>query len=206
MAEADANEISVGEERRREILETAACVFARHGFRGATTKRLAEAAQISEALLYKHFSSKRELFAAVLSQMAESDSSENPLAPDCCQLDDEDFLAHLAGRLHRHFARQPEKLRILLFSALQGHELSSEYFKIQVRKYYDALIERIEAGKTSGLYRQMPAAQAARAFIGMVHYHMMIQVLFEDPIIAPQADMGRLFAQIFLNGIRKDSR
>jgi AcrR family transcriptional regulator len=55
-----------GDRRRSLILKAAAAVFADHGFKGATTKQIAEAAGVSEALLYQHFPSKRALHAAVL--------------------------------------------------------------------------------------------------------------------------------------------
>jgi AcrR family transcriptional regulator len=54
-----------GEERRESILRAVGAVFAENGFRGTTTKALAEAAGISEALLFKHFPSKEALYAAV---------------------------------------------------------------------------------------------------------------------------------------------
>lgn len=40
-------------------------VFARNGFANTTTKRLAEAAGVSEALIYKHFPSKESLYAEI---------------------------------------------------------------------------------------------------------------------------------------------
>jgi AcrR family transcriptional regulator len=46
------------EDRWPAIAEAVIAVFARHGFAGATTKKRAEPAGISEALLYKYFSSK----------------------------------------------------------------------------------------------------------------------------------------------------
>jgi AcrR family transcriptional regulator len=49
--------------RKEAILEAAAPVFARLGRAGATTKDLAKAANISEALLYRHFSGKDALYA-----------------------------------------------------------------------------------------------------------------------------------------------
>jgi AcrR family transcriptional regulator len=54
-----------GEERRESILRAVGAVFAEHGFRGTTTKALAEAAGVSEALLFKHFPNKEALYAAV---------------------------------------------------------------------------------------------------------------------------------------------
>jgi AcrR family transcriptional regulator len=58
------------DERRRAIVETATKVFAGNGFYGTTTRELAKAAGVSEALLYKHFPSKESLFTAILAQGA----------------------------------------------------------------------------------------------------------------------------------------
>jgi AcrR family transcriptional regulator len=54
-----------GEERRESILRAVGAVFAENGFRGTTTRALAEAAGVSEALLFKHFPNKEALYAAV---------------------------------------------------------------------------------------------------------------------------------------------
>ena len=50
-------------DRRQAILTAAAPVFARMGRAGATTKHIAKAAGVSEALLYKHFAGKEALYA-----------------------------------------------------------------------------------------------------------------------------------------------
>lgn len=54
-----------GEDRREAILEAVKRVFAERGFDGTTTRELARAAGVSEALLYKHFPSKESLYAAM---------------------------------------------------------------------------------------------------------------------------------------------
>lgn len=53
---------------RERILDAAAVVLAERGIAGATTRELARAAGCSEALLYKHFADKQELFIAVLDE------------------------------------------------------------------------------------------------------------------------------------------
>ncbi len=53
------------EKRREAILTAVAPIFARKGLHGATTRELAAAAGISEALLYKHFPSKSAIFHAL---------------------------------------------------------------------------------------------------------------------------------------------
>lgn len=52
--------------RKKAIVEAVQDVFAEKGFDGTTTRELAKAAGVSEALLYKHFPSKESLYAAML--------------------------------------------------------------------------------------------------------------------------------------------
>src|ERR1700761_5066356 len=59
--------------RRQLILGAAKRCFARHGFAGTTTKSVAAAASISEALLFKHFPSKSALYAEILAEECEAD-------------------------------------------------------------------------------------------------------------------------------------
>jgi AcrR family transcriptional regulator len=60
--------------RRQLILGAAKRCFARNGFAGTTTKSVAAAAAISEALLFKHFPSKAALYAEILAEECEADS------------------------------------------------------------------------------------------------------------------------------------
>jgi AcrR family transcriptional regulator len=57
-------------ERRQSIVEAVRNVFAEKGFDGTTTRELAKAAGVSEALIYKHFPSKQSLYAAMLDACA----------------------------------------------------------------------------------------------------------------------------------------
>ena len=54
------------DERRTAIVMAAVPLFARKGFAGTTTREIAEAAGISEALVFKHFPSKQTLYAEIL--------------------------------------------------------------------------------------------------------------------------------------------
>src|ERR1041384_2772750 len=57
-------------ERRQAIVDSVTGVFAEKGFHGTTTRELARAAGVSEALIYKHFPSKESLYAAMLDACA----------------------------------------------------------------------------------------------------------------------------------------
>jgi AcrR family transcriptional regulator len=56
------------EERRAAVLETACRVFSRGTYQGTTTAEIARAAGVSEPILYRHFSSKRELYLACIAE------------------------------------------------------------------------------------------------------------------------------------------
>jgi len=58
-------------DRRSSILEAATTAFAARGYDGARTLEIAQAAEVSEALLYRHFPSKEALYAAVLERLIE---------------------------------------------------------------------------------------------------------------------------------------
>lgn len=55
------------DERRKQILRSAIHVFAESTYHGATTKRISEEAGITEALIYRYFGSKRNLFTEAIS-------------------------------------------------------------------------------------------------------------------------------------------
>ncbi|GIK66143.1 MAG: AcrR family transcriptional regulator [Chloroflexota bacterium] len=60
--------------RRADILEAAMKVFAEKGIRQATTKEIAEAADIAEGTIYNYFANKEELVAAMLMHIGEVES------------------------------------------------------------------------------------------------------------------------------------
>lgn len=67
----------------REIILTAAIdVYAQHGFRGATTRRIADAAGVNEVTVFRHFGSKDALLAAAVRHAASQHPAyELPDAP-----------------------------------------------------------------------------------------------------------------------------
>src|SRR5215208_8490986 len=54
------------DDRRRQIAEVAMRLFSERGFRGTTTKEIAQAAGVSEAIIFRHFATKEELYTAII--------------------------------------------------------------------------------------------------------------------------------------------
>lgn len=59
-------------QRREQLLDTAARLFAIHGYAGATTAEIAKAAGVTEPIIYRHFESKRDLFIALIERTGNS--------------------------------------------------------------------------------------------------------------------------------------
>lgn len=58
-------------ERREQLIGVAITVFARQGFHTTSMNDVAEAAGVTKPVLYQHFSSKRELFLELLTDIGE---------------------------------------------------------------------------------------------------------------------------------------
>jgi AcrR family transcriptional regulator len=69
-----------GSDSRERILEAAARVYAQHGFRGATTRLIAQEAGVNEVTLFRLFGSKAQLFDELLHKQLHA--STVPLLPD----------------------------------------------------------------------------------------------------------------------------
>jgi AcrR family transcriptional regulator len=69
-----------GSDSRDRILEAAARVYAQHGFRGATTRLIAQEAGVNEVTLFRLFGSKAQLFDELLHKQLHA--STVPLLPD----------------------------------------------------------------------------------------------------------------------------
>jgi AcrR family transcriptional regulator len=144
--------------RRQLILGAAKRCFARHGFAGTTTKSVAAAAAISEALLFKHFPSKAALYAEILAEECEADPE---LANLLGQEPSTATLVELVGGMVRHFLQisdgpdeeEGQRLRLMVTSHLEDGEFARLlYVKIEklIGKMFVASLERaIAAGDVS---------------------------------------------------------
>lgn len=59
------------QDRKQQLLESAARCFARHGYRGTTTAMIAAEAGVSEPIIYRHFKNKHDLFIALIDEVGD---------------------------------------------------------------------------------------------------------------------------------------
>jgi AcrR family transcriptional regulator len=122
-------------ERKTQILKSSIPVFARDTYHGATTKSLAEAAGVTEALIYRYFGSKRELFLATIDHTSarivrglERVIEERRDDPPSCVEGCFEFYVGLLSE-HDHFAR----MFFLVLSELDQEDIREVYLPHQRR-------------------------------------------------------------------------
>ncbi len=195
--------------RRQLILGAAKRCFARHGFAGTTTKSVAAAAAISEALLFKHFPSKAALFAEILADECEAD----PLLADLLEREPSTAtLVELVKSMVQHFRQisagqnkeDEQRLRLLVTSHLGDGEFA--------RLVY-AKIEKLIGGVfVASLERAIAAGDAARvgaeplSLFWFAHHTVLSAALMELPAIPCLAygnadGLERQLCEFLLRGI-----
>src|SRR5215208_6586803 len=196
-----------GEERRLQILSVAVSLFSERGFRGTTTKEIAQAAGVSEAMVFRHFATKQELYSAILDHKACASGRFDPaeMAADAIsRKNDRDVFESLALGALEHHENDPEFQRLLLHSALEKHELAQMFFDEFVRRVYDFLGGYIHERQRDGALIEMDPAIVVRCFIGMVMHHSLNNNLWDPKrrlLNISNESAARYFTDILLNGI-----
>jgi AcrR family transcriptional regulator len=189
-----------GLERQANLIGTAAALFASNGFKGTTTKAIAKAAGVSEALLFKHFPTKRALYAAILEEKAHYAGLREAAEVAVRNNDDARLFTLLAGSRIRKGA-DPTLLRLLLFSALEGHELSDMFFRRQYSTFYDLLAQYIGRRIEDGAFRPVDPRLAARAFFGIIVHHRLLHDILGVPMHRTHEETVNEYVSLFLNGL-----
>src|SRR5579864_997140 len=190
--------------RREQILAAAMRLFSRRGFDGATTRAIARSAGVNEAIIFRHFTSKEKLYWAVVSeQMGQRGPAERLKQTLRFSHISRQSMAEAAENLLLRDEQDAALTRLLLFSALRPGERTQKFFRREIGESLNLLSEYIREGVERGTLRKIDPVIGARAFMGMVVYHNLLQELFGgaghqnyDP-----RELGRQLANIWLNGV-----
>lgn len=191
-------------DRKQQILDVAAALFARKGFQGTTTREIAQRARVNEAILFRHYRSKESLYWAVIDDRCRrSHRRENLQASIDLQASDFEIFRVIAEDILRRSKDDRLRTRLLLFSGLESHRLARRFFRNYVARYYQILAGHIERRTEQGIFRRVDPLLAARGFMGMIFYHIMVQELFGGGFYQkfdPEVVSGEL-ADIWLRGV-----
>lgn len=195
------------DERRVQILREAAQLFGSHGFNGTTTREVAARVGLTEAALYRYFPSKEAMYVAILDERMAASDLLAPIEPLAAAGDDRAVFTELALTLLRSVEADPSILRLLLYSALEGHRMAERFQEGRIRRLRDFLSQYLTRRMREGAFRDLDPALGARAFIGMVVDHLIARQVFGQRDVYPQPpeEVAEVFVSIFLDGLRKRS-
>jgi AcrR family transcriptional regulator len=202
-----------GDERRDQILKTAVTLFSQRGFSGTTTKEIARAAGVSEAMVFRHFASKDELYAAILADKACKDGMQQvpweadpTLKKAIADKDDFGFFYNLSVLVLKKHQADVGFMRLLFFSALEEHALAEEFFNDFIVRVYDFISKYIEERQADGAFRDIAPRVAVRAYLGMMIHHSLNNILWDKKrtiLNISNEEAAKNFTEILLNGIAK---
>jgi AcrR family transcriptional regulator len=144
-----------GEDRRAAIVNTARRIFVEKGFYRTTTRELAAAAGVSEALLFKHFPNKKALYRAIQmscfnEQGAEIAQRLESLEPSTSSLVFlvRDLVSHLLG------GRPDERERSFVHLVLRSLMDEGEFVRLAIEggpaHWVEKVRQCVEAARAAG--------------------------------------------------------
>jgi AcrR family transcriptional regulator len=201
-----------GDERREQILATAVRLFSEKGFKGATTKEIARAAGVSEAIIFRHFATKDDLYAAILHDKGCQDGvtrfpweQNEDIGTSIREKDDFAFFYNIAlAALNKHHS-DVAFMRLLFYSALEEHDLADAFFNNYISRVYEFIGSYIETRQRDGVFRGLDPKISVRAFLGMLIHHSLNNILWDRQralLNISNEEAAREFTEILLTGIR----
>jgi AcrR family transcriptional regulator len=160
-------------DRRKQIIQVAMDLFASRGFKGATTRAIAQAAGVSEAIIFRHFANKEDLYDAIITTSIEK--REKVWESETRLVEQGRDIAELLGEYARGIIsrnRQDQTfIRLMLYSAMEDHKFRQRFFESHRSFYMRIIRERIQTGVESGEFRETdPQLTMMSFFFSLLQY------------------------------------
>ncbi len=192
-------------DRRTQLLEVAIELFSKHGFDGTTTREIAAAAGVSEAIIFRHFASKEELYAALLDYKNRQGGTEEWIAElrgHAERCDDEALFRSLIRKILDSYRDDPSFQRLLIYSALNAHEFSQILHRSLGIPLYGFLYDYIARRKRQGAFAGLDPGAVIFAVVGMPSYFGMVTKLFGVGVkTASDAVTAENFTRVLFEGL-----
>jgi TetR/AcrR family transcriptional regulator, transcriptional repressor of aconitase len=186
------------DDRRKAIVNAAVPLFARNGFAGTTTRELAAAAGVSEALLFRHFPSKQSLYREILQLGCEGDPALEKLATLPASTE---TAIGIVRFMVRRFVLGDEierrdldlKMRLILHSYIEDGEYARELFAAVAPRVVPLFTASLAAAEAVGDLVPVAASGANRFwFAHHVAAMMAFAFLPRDVIVPYEGDVEQL--------------
>jgi AcrR family transcriptional regulator len=194
------------EDRRRHLIAVAVRLFATRGFSGTTTKAIAKAGGVSEAIIFRHFKGKEELYDAILREKARQEGYDQMmvvLRDFARRGDDERFVHHLVLRILESFERDPDFHRLKLYAALERPDLAEVSQRILGTPLFKLLSRYVARRQKAGAFRKGDPELLAFGIMALpIHFGMATKIICAKCVDTPSRELATTFTRIILDGMR----
>ena len=193
-------------DRQRQLLEVALNAFSRRGFKGTTTKEIAAAAGVAEAVIFQHFASKEALYSAVLELHLETSDEQEWIkeVSSCMERDDDEgVFRSFIRRILNSYRCDPLINRVILFAALEGHEQGLARMHKEFAPILEKFMEYIARRQREGALTECNPHAIMIGLGGIAHQYGLITQIFRAPSLdISDEEMAQLFTRIVLHGVQ----
>jgi len=192
-------------DRRRHLIAAAVRLFATRGFSGTTTKAIAEAGGVSEAIIFRHFKGKEDLYGAILREKARQDGYDQTIGllhRFARRDDDERLVFHLVLRTLEGFERDPDFHRLMLYAALEGHDLAKVSRRVLGMPLFKLLNSYVARRQKAGAFRKGRPELLAFGIMALpLHFGMVTRVVGVKRVVASNHEVAATFTRMILDGM-----
>ena len=179
-------------------------LFSRQGFKGTSTRDIAQLAGVNEATLFRYFAKKTDLFGAAaesrLNRLKFGRELQNGLASD---LDPDVIVPMLAAFVVENMSEYPELMRLLYVARFELPG-SDQIFREHLGPIFDAVHAYFSRCAAKGLIRDLDPTIATLGLAGAVSAHLNLHELFADGNVPWDAQStAPIYAQLWLNGLQQ---
>lgn len=191
-------------ERRRQILDVAARLFSARGYSGTTTKQIATAVGISETVLFRQFASKDLLYSAILEDRipaVDVDTWLGELRELADRREDEALFIAVAKAILDSYRRDPVSHRLVLFAALEDHELARVFQRRYMAPVVSFLREYVSRREAEGAFRRVRPEIVVHTLLSVATHFAQWNALGVNPLCLSEDDITE-HARTLLAGLR----
>lgn len=197
------NETSLtkGERTRKKIIDAALTLFSDQGYHGTSMRQIADQAGIALGGIYNHFSSKEEIFTAVVME-------QHPIHTilPALEMEEGDTIEEIvhqsAERMYATLIERDDFMNLMLVETL---EFNGEHFPNIFAEIFPRAVrfsERLK-DKPGPLRRDIPLPVMVATFIGMIFSFFLFQRLFGRKMnLGEPKQILRQMMEIYLHGVQ----
>lgn len=191
------------EERKREILKHSFDLISQKGFKSASTRDIAKAAGINEALIYNYYPTKDDLLRAVISDII----NKQPMHECELAVDEVDFRNKLLSFVDFFIGinlKNPAIIKIMLYACLEDFPLPDEFNFKEKGTFLNWLYESIEKGKKDwGFSRNNNSLVYISSFMGgLIYFILQTSVTKFYNELIDSSDFKESFIDAFIKSLK----